>query len=133
MSERKVAVAYWEYLSKEGYRPEILSDGLVSFKRAGCFYCIQADEQDPQFFRLIFPNICQLGDQSDNAMALIAADRTTGKIKTSKVFIVEDQVFASVELFVISMEHVAEVFERCIAIVDEAAQQFLEEMQSARK
>lgn len=131
MSKDKIAEAYREYLAQQGYRPETTSDGMVSFKYQGRFYYIAADEQDPQFFRLIYPNIYQIKDESDRDIVLEAVGRATGNVRTGKVIVVNDQVWVCSELFVTSIDHAAVFFEPCLSIVDEAAQRFLQEMQQA--
>jgi hypothetical protein len=47
------AMPYFEYLSEEGYRPEVDEDGVVHFKVDGATHLILSDSRDPAFFHLV--------------------------------------------------------------------------------
>ena len=52
------------------------------------------------FFRLVFPNFWEIESDGERAQALGAAQEATADTKVAKVFLVKDNVWASVELFV---------------------------------
>ena len=91
-------------LSAEGYRPSIDGDGDVKFKREGRTYFIIVSEKDPEFFRLVLANIWEIENDVERSRVLQAADHSNAASKVSKVYIVKDNVWVCVELFVAAPE-----------------------------
>lgn len=83
---------YMDYLTGEGYRPEVDSDGDVSFKREGLTYYIIVTETDAEFFEMALPNIHSVTSESEREKAYLAADYSNAKSKVSKVYLVGDDV-----------------------------------------
>ena len=81
---------------------QVDSDGDVSFKREGLTYYIIVNESDAEFFELALPNIHHIESESDRAEAYAAADYSNAKSKVSKVYMVNDDVWVTAELFVAS-------------------------------
>jgi hypothetical protein len=109
---------YTEYLSTEGYKPEVNSDGLVLFKREGRVYVILVSETDSGFFHLVLPNICKIEHEKKRAQVLAAADFSNANSKVCKVYTVQDQVWVSIEIFVKSPEDFKGGFERAMGAMD---------------
>lgn len=119
---------YSDYLSSEGYKPEVDTDGDVSFKREGLTYYIIVTETDSEFFEMALPNIHHIEDETDRTAAYIAADYSNAKSKVSKVYMVGDDVWVTVELFIASPDAFKDVFERAMSALLNGANNFIEEM-----
>lgn len=119
---------YVNYLKEEGYKPEIDQDGDVVFKHEGKTYVITIDERDPQFFRLVLPNIWSRDIDTVDAELLFvmaAAQVATAVTKVAKVHVVGNKsVWVSIELFVMRPEDFQGVFYRLLSAMDAAKQQF---------
>ena len=119
---------YMEYLTAEGYRPEVDSDGDVSFKREGLTYYIIVNEGDAEFFELALPNIHHIESDTDRVDVYAAADYSNAKSKVSKVYMVNDDVWVTAELFVASPGDFKAVFDRVMAAVLNGANNFIEQL-----
>lgn len=119
---------YVDYLTGEGYRPEVDSDGDVSFKREGLTYYIIVTESDAEFFEMALPNIHSIESESDRAEAYVAADYSNAKSKVSKVYLVGDDVWVTVELFIATPSDFKNVFQRSVSALLNGANNFIEKM-----
>ena len=118
------------YLSEEGYAPRVDEDGDLIFKFEESTYMILFDEQDEQFYRIIYPNFWSIDNDSERIKAVKACEAVTGKIKVAKVFTVKNNIWASVELFMGSPEQLILVFKRSLNALRTSVQNFREVMQS---
>lgn len=130
LTKEQLQSLYTEYLTAEGYRPEIDSDGDVSFKREGRTYFIDATaaEKDQKFFRVALPNIFPIENDAMRSKVLAAADYANAKLKVCKVYTVKDNVWLSVELFVDSPDDFKPVFARAMSTFDLTVLTFLEKV-----
>jgi hypothetical protein len=119
---------YQAYLTSQGYVPRPDADGDVDFKFEGRRYCIMVDEDDEAFFHLVLPNFWRLDSEAEREQAVKAAALVTERAKVAKVFLVRDNVFASVEMFCDPPECVTEVFARCLHALAGSARHFAEAM-----
>jgi hypothetical protein len=115
---------YSDFLSTEGFRPTQDPDGDLVFKKEGRTYLIICDDEDPTFFRLVFPNFWSIESDAERLQALTAAQEATADTKVAKVFLVKDNVWASVELFVADPAAVAPVFERSMGALESAVNRY---------
>lgn len=99
-SKAELQRLYMGFLTEEGFKPDLDSDGDVRFKREGKTYVIIIDAKDPEFFRLVLPNIWKIESEAERTQVLIAADASNAKSKVSKVCTMADNVWVSIELFV---------------------------------
>jgi len=120
---------YVAFLTKEGYAPSIDRDGDVQFKFEGGSYFIGVQEKDPKYFRLVFPNFWRIESERERRKVLIAANDSTAKVKCAKVFMLKDNVHASVEIFVNSPEDFKPVFRRSISAIRAGVRNFVRKMQ----
>ncbi len=119
---------YVDYLTGEGYRPEVDSDGDVSFKREGLTYYIIVTESDAEFFEMALPNIHSVESESDRVECYVAADYSNAKSKVSKVYMVGDDVWVTVELFIASPSDFKSIFQRSVSALLNGANNFIEKM-----
>jgi hypothetical protein len=120
---------YTDFLRSEGYVPEIDKDGDIAFKLEGGSYIIFANEDDPEYYSILFPNFWPIENEAERARAYVAASQASAGTKCAKVFVLKDNVSAAVELLFGEPEQFKEVFRRSIATVRTAAKTFAERMQ----
>lgn len=119
---------YMSYLTYEGFKPEIDSDGDVRFKRDGKVYFILVNEGDPEFFRIVLANIWPIESDKERSQVLMAANDANAKSKVSKVFTVENDVWVSIDLFVRRPEDFKDVFTRSMSALDNGVRSFVKRM-----
>lgn len=127
-SKAELQRMYKAYLADEGYKPSIDEDGDVRFKREGNNYFIAVSEDDPEFFSVVLPNIWPIENDKERSQVLVAADASNAKSKVTKVFIVKNDVWVSVELFVKRPEDFKAVFERAMSALDNGTDNFVAKM-----
>ena len=130
MTKEQRALAVESFLREEGYVPQRDADGDVAFKYEGRYYVVVVDEADPMFFRLIFPNFWSIDSEEERAQVNAAALEACRSTKVAKVFPVNDNTWASVELFVEPYDNYRSVFLRSLGALQAAAQTFLTTMRS---
>jgi len=109
---------YTEYLKTEGYTPEVDSDGDVRFKYNGCLYFIQIQENDPEFFRILRPNIWRVESEAERSKVLVAVNASNVETKLVKFFTLQDNVHADIEQLVASPEDFKGFFKRAMFALD---------------
>ncbi|MCG3193105.1 MAG: hypothetical protein L6R30_00265 [Thermoanaerobaculia bacterium] len=112
-----------EHLSNEGFRPSF-HEGEISFKFQGRVFFISHDDSDAEFFRLLYPHFWTIESQEEKQAALAAASETCKTLKVAKAFLVEDEVWASVELFCSDADAFLAVLERSTSLLYETANVF---------
>lgn len=106
-----------EFLRGEGYTPEIDSDGDVRFKKEGGIYFLDVDDDD-EYFRVVYPGLYHIRDSADDhSKTLAACAAATARCKVAKLFLVRDQVWAAVEIFVAKPESFKSGVFACRALV----------------
>ena len=121
--------AYVEFLQTEGYRPVVDDAGDLVFKCEGRYYCITIDEDDPLYFRLVFPNFWGLESEAERHWARIAAAEVTAEFKVVKLYPQHDDMQAATELFLAHEDDFRQVFERCVTALQGAVRRFCEIME----
>jgi len=119
---------FQEFLRKEGYVPEIDSDGDIVFKREGRTYLIFLSDKDDEFFRIAFPGFWKIESEEERARVERAALRATANTKVAKVFPVGENTWATIELFCESIEAAKPVFARSMNALQHAVSEFVKEM-----
>jgi hypothetical protein len=127
-TETKFTDVYIEYLTVEGYRPELDKDGDIKFKREGGLYLLMPDKDDEEYFRLSFPNFWALKTDAERAKALEACNYTNRVSKVAKLTMFPDNVWANIELYVPNREAFKPVFGRSIRSIGNAVSNFAKRM-----
>jgi hypothetical protein len=127
MSAAEREKMYTEYLRAEGYRPDLEQDGSVAFKKESETYFIIVDDDAGLFF-IMLPYLSLKGDRVLAAKALKAALHATDKSKVAKVYLEDDSVFFTVQLFLDPPESFRAVIERCMTALVEAEKFYQEAM-----
>lgn len=123
---------YTEYLKSEGYPVELDDDGDVLFKFEGNTYFIQIDPEDTDFFRIVLPNFWPVKDDNERQKVLEAVNYANAESKTSKVFIVRNNVWASIELFVADPEDFKTIFKRSMSALQYGVYNFVMKMKEKK-
>lgn len=124
------AKLYVDYLTKEGYRPTVDSDGDVVFMHEGGTYYIDIDTGDPQYFRLVFPNFWEIESADELARVMVAANYATMRTKAAKIYVRSDgqNTVASIEMFFANPEQFRDVFHRAMSALQASLINFREKM-----
>jgi len=124
------AEIYHKYLTDEGYRPTIDKDGDVLFKYEGGSYYVIANEDDPMYFQVLYPNFWAIEKPEDADKAYRAAGDATRATKVAKVFLNEarDKVSADVEVYMKDQTDGQVFLERAIAAIRHAVGEFVKGM-----
>ena len=128
MSKADRVRVFCDFLKDEGYRPEVDEDGDIVFKSEGNTYLIILEENDEEYFRLVFPTFWSIESSEERKKVERAALKATADTKVAKVFPVRDDTWAAVELFASSLDDIKSVFSRSMSALQVAVGAFVEEM-----
>jgi hypothetical protein len=92
---------YSQYLTGEGYKPEITNAGNVRFRREGRSYLIFVDEKDPAYFRVATAISVQDNSTDMRAARMDAASFASEQTKVAKAHVSKDEVMFSAEMFLV--------------------------------
>jgi hypothetical protein len=112
-----------KFLADQGYRPQ-LHDDYVLFQHEGGKYLIPLDDNDPKFFRIVFPNFWQHDTPEAHRSVLETAAAVTGSMKLVKVFPSGNDTVASVEFVLPDENAFREVFPRALTTLQIACREF---------
>lgn len=127
-SKRALCERYLQMLREEGFVPDTDRDGDVRFKYEGGTYLIIVDESDPTYVRLVYPNFWAIESPEERTQALAAAQTSTAKTKSTKVYVVTDNVWASIEAFYPTPETFRGVLLRSLQALKAGVGTFVEAM-----
>ncbi|MGI6632707.1 MAG: hypothetical protein ACOX5M_06605 [Bacillota bacterium] len=124
----KKADLYMNYLREEGYAPKLDGDGDVQFKFEGLTYCIFAEEDDREYFRISLPNFWPIESEEERRQVVVACNEATAGVKVGKVYPVGDNVWASLEMLIDPIEDFPKFFRRSLLILSACTMRFRESM-----
>ena len=127
MTKTERAELFRDFLAQEGFQPKLDGDGDVCFKAEGSLYFIILDD-DETFFRLAFANFWSIDDERERGHVLQACAHATMRTKVAKVFPVEDNTWAAIEVFASPPAAVLPVLTRSIMALQVAVQHFRSKM-----
>ena len=127
-----LAALYVAFLESEGLGPEIDEAGDVMFRCEGDNYWLMVDDDDPAYFRLLFPNFWSIESPQEHQRALLAAAEVTAEIKVAKVYVLGDDTQAAAEMFLAEPADLHSVFARALRALQGAVLRFAEIMQERR-
>ena len=128
----KKADLYLSYLRTEGYVPEVDKDGDLVFKVEGGTYVLFAHEDDREYFSILFPGFWPIESEKERSEAYVAANHATAQTKVGKVYVIGDNVSASVEMVFSDPEQFKPVFKRALAMLRAGVAAFAEKMREKR-
>jgi hypothetical protein len=114
---------YRSFLKSEGFVCEV-HDDYIAFRHEGGNYVLTADDADPTYFQLIFPKFWTLESPEERQRALEVASKVNMMVKGMKIFDVETDTCASIELFLPKPEDFKSIFRRALRSLQMGTQQF---------
>lgn len=109
-----------QYLSSKNLAFQNNVEEQITFQFADLNYLFVYDNSDPNYFRMLLPNIFKIEDERDGIKcrygSIINEFNSTYKVVKAFVF-TENQVWLSVEQFVYSEERIELLFERCVMLL----------------
>jgi hypothetical protein len=115
-----------QFLSNEGYKFDVDSDGDIHFKYEGINLYFTVDNNDQRYFRLIMPNIYQL--EGNRTKVLEAINTVSRDLKVIKAYLIEDRLWLAVELFIDSTPELEDFFPRCMGLLKAGREKIAEEI-----
>ena len=120
--------AHLSFLEQKGIDGWIDSDGDIQFKYHDRTYFIEVDESDTEFFRVVLANIWPIESEIERMQVLEAVDYANTEIKVAKAFLVRDNVWVSVEVFVEEPGDYEAFFDRSLSVIELGVEHFVEKM-----
>ena len=127
-TKQEIQEKYTSFLQGKDISSKIDSDGDVQFKYKDRTYFIEADEKDPNYFRLVMANIWPIESEEERTQVLRAVDIANSKIKVAKIYMVRDNVWVGVEGFMSEPDDYEAYFDRCLNVIGECVKAFTEAM-----
>ncbi len=121
---------FFEYLKEEGYVPHLDNDGDIIFKSEGISYLLFQSEDDPEYFRLSLPFFWSIDNPGERQRAMAAATTVNAEVKVVKLYLVDDNTWASVEMLIDPIENFRQVFPRCLRLLRHGVSRFTEIMKT---
>ena len=128
MSKAERIQNFEAFLKEEGYAPILDADGDLVFKCEGRTYLILLEDNDEEFFRIVFPNFWRIESPAEREAVQRAALQATAETKVAKVYPLGDNTWATIEMFCPTVEEAKPVFERSMNALHAAVALFVEEM-----
>lgn len=119
---------YVKFLGEKGYKPKVDKDGDVLFYVDDRTYFIDVHEKDVEFFMVALANIWPIESATERAKVLKAVSEVNANAKGAKVYMKEDDVWVTLEMFVADPRDYSLVFDRVMESIDQAVDMFIDEM-----
>lgn len=127
-SESELQMMYMGILEKEGLSGKVDSDGDVQFKYEDHTYFFGVSDSDLSFYRVVLPNIWPIESELERLKVLKAVNEVNETKKVVKAYVVNDNVWLTVELFVSDPEDFKKHFMRQIRAIESSTSSFVELM-----
>ena len=124
----KTTEKYLNYLKEEGYAPSLDEDGDIKFKVEGKLYFLFIDDEDEEFYKLVFPNFWSVDDEPERDKIMHACVHAARTVKVVKVYTVRDNTWAVIEMFLASTDDIGTIFPRSLRALQAGVQSFVEKM-----
>jgi hypothetical protein len=111
---------------------KIDEDGDIAFDHKDGHYYIITDQEDEKYVRVFLPNFLNL-EKNDIGAALSAANDATAKVKVAKIYVLENMVNCSVELFLESEESFYKLLDRIFSIIIDAVLAFYKSLKQTNE
>lgn len=128
VTDEQLRKMYQEYLSDEGYKPEVDEDGDVRFKREGKTYFINVEAADPECFRLVLANIWPIESEEERQQVFVVMDHCNAQSKVAKAYMVKDNVWVAIETFIAKPEDFKAIFPRSLSALDHGVSLYAKRM-----
>ncbi|WP_257658969.1 YbjN domain-containing protein [Parapedobacter lycopersici] len=121
---------YVSHLQKQGYQPEIDSDGDIEFKAEGNTFYIIVDEDDLESFRILYPSFWEIESLSEKAQVYNVVNYINRTTKIAKAYLnsSEDNVSMDVNIFIAEPEDFKPHFRRMVNLLIAERREFIDKM-----
>lgn len=117
-----------DYFKREGYVAHVDNDGDIVFKREGMNYALCFDREDPEFSKLLLPNVWRIDTPEERAFVLHAMNEINRRYKAIKIHTEDDQVWLAVEMWLVDQADWAVHLPRAVRALSHALFRFAEQM-----
>lgn len=112
----QMLVQFKQYLETKGIKPTTEVEGQITFLSNSLYYLFVYDSTDPNYFRIILPNVFKVEDNKDKYDILV--NELNQRFKVAKTYITsEGMIWIAADQFIYSREGIDLMFERCIALL----------------
>lgn len=118
------------YLAEEGWSPKRNGDDVIDFMHESEPHQIRLESGDAGFVRLMKP-LCSLESPEGAREVARIASEVNGGVKVAKIILVENLVFADVELFCDPADRFTRVFKRSMRSIESASRKFMKQWQES--
>lgn len=122
---------YMAFLREKGYTPEINQKGLILFRDVDFRYCIDAAAANDGSLVLMLPAVMEVRDEAGRARVRLAMDEANAGVRAAKLFLVGDQVWAVIEVFLPRPDDFPLVFDRAQQSIASLAYLFADRLRAA--
>ena len=116
----------FDFLKAQGLMPEDRDYGIF-FRYQMLNFLVIIDEDDDQFLRLALPGIFDV-DENNRADVLEACNRTCHRMKVSKCYVPQDDVWVAAEQLLDSDPNYEDIVPRLLNILMQSRDAFYEEI-----
>jgi hypothetical protein len=129
MTKSQLQTMYVEYLRQQGYAPEVDSDGDIRYRAEGMVYYIIVNDNDLEYFEILFPNFWEIESDEEWIKAAAACSYVTRTTKVAKVYITSNNNTSIIaDILLVNPKDFSTVFSRMMNILTLARNKFVEEM-----
>jgi len=123
---------YMDFLQEEGYRPSQDEDGDIVFKHEAVTYLLFVEEEDTNYFRLVYPAFWEISTPDEEEKAATFTMDINAEMKVVKLYQLGDKVWAGVEMFCEPIDNCKSVFQRCLRVLQLSSNRFCEMMRDSQ-
>jgi hypothetical protein len=129
------AQTYLDYLTQEGFRPEVDEDGDISFKFEGRNYYLIVNEKDEMYFQLLRNGFWRIESAEELQRALMHANDVTRETKVAKTYVNSEHTYVNgtVEMFFDEVDQFKPCFMRALTVLQRAVRDFCDKMQESNE
>lgn len=121
---------YFEYLSKEGFKPSLDDDGDINFKHEGRWLYLMFGDEHEHFLQIVAPYVFDV-DEKNETDALKACSAINMQYMVTKAFVAKESVFMTIEMFLNNAEDLKGIFYDCLGSLNYAIKDLLEKVEKS--
>jgi len=126
LGQKSLIDRYVDFLTEEGYGPEVDDDGDVKFQYNERTYYITIDNDDPDFFRVARLANLKLSDPAKITQAKEICHQVTRDVKVAKVYWLKGVIWTSSEQIMANPDDFESIFARTMRLTDSAYTKFVQ-------
>lgn len=115
------------FLREQGFLPEVDESNNIEFKFQMSNYVYIENDDDPDFFQLLLPNIYDVTEDNRD-IVLETINKVNQSMKVAKACVVNDGVWLFFETILDSTPDVSDIIPRALRILQSTQQEFYEQI-----